>query len=153
MGNRAVITFDERLAADSIGIYVHWNGGPESIYTFVNAARELGIRAPKADPSYCVARFAQMIGNFFGGTTSVGIGPLRSLDINNGDNGVFLVTDFGLSSESAVIHQYAGSEASLKRKGKKLSWATVRRHPYCNPNDSEHYMLPHVLAANKMFRE
>ena len=84
MGNRAVLDFK-----NGQGVYLHWNGGRESVEAFLRAAKDLGIRSNKSDPEYCVARFAQMVGNYFGGTTSLGVAPITSLDCDNGDNGVF----------------------------------------------------------------
>ena len=40
---------------------------------------------------YGVARFAQIVGNFFGGSLSIGIGPCSKLGCDNGDNGVYVV--------------------------------------------------------------
>ncbi len=89
MGNRAVIRFG--YGDDALGIYLHWNGGEESVKAFLDAAKEYGVRGPEGDRSYCVARVAQIIGNFFGGTTSVGVDLARKLDEDNGDNGTFVV--------------------------------------------------------------
>ena len=83
MGNRAVIAFE----GSKTGIYLHWNGGESSVRAFLDSAKELGVRAD----SYGVARLAQIIGNFFGGSLSVGVGALDSLDCDNYDNGLFLV--------------------------------------------------------------
>jgi hypothetical protein len=90
MGNRAVITLAP-FGLDNMGIYVHWNGGPESIAGFLQAAKALGMRPPKSDPSYAMARLTQVIANYFGGSTSVGIGKVRDLDYDNGDNGTYLI--------------------------------------------------------------
>lgn len=87
MGNRAVITNSKR----QIGIYLHWNGGPESICAFLTYAKAYGIRTPEGDSQYCFARLTQIIGNFFGGTCSVGIDVYEHLDTDNGDNGVYIV--------------------------------------------------------------
>jgi hypothetical protein len=83
MGNRAVIAFE----GSKTGIYLHWNGGESSVRAFLDSAKELGVRSD----SYGVARLAQIIGNFFGGSLSVGVGALDSLDCDNYDNGLFLV--------------------------------------------------------------
>lgn len=91
MGNRAVIAFGDGKD-DSVGLYLHWNGGRASVEAFLQAARELGNRGPVID-NYGVARLAQIIGNYFGGTTSLGVGRLDELDGDNGDNGVYLVND------------------------------------------------------------
>ena len=91
MGNRAVIQFGKDK--DAMGIYLHWNGGHESVKAFLDAARDLGIRN---DYSYKVARIAQIIGNFFGGNCSVGVELARKLDADNHDNGVFIVEGFNI---------------------------------------------------------
>jgi hypothetical protein len=91
MGNRAVITtapFDEA----NVGIYVHWNGGQESIEGFLRACKKLGYRSPETD-CYGMARLTQAIGVFFGGELSLGIDTVRNLDCDNGDNGVWLIGD------------------------------------------------------------
>lgn len=90
MGNRAVISFNE--GDQAIGVYLHWNGGPESVLAFLAAAKILGVRNG-ADKPYFFARFCQIIGNFFGGTTSVGIGTVGSLDTDNHDNGWYIIND------------------------------------------------------------
>lgn len=86
MGNRAVIGFENQKT----GIYLHWNGGEESVKAFLDCAKSLGVRDPVSD-SYGVARLTQIIGNFFGGSLSVGIGDLESLDCDNYDNGTYIV--------------------------------------------------------------
>jgi hypothetical protein len=90
MGNRAVITVAP-YSESNVGIYVHWNGGRASVEGFMKAARELGYRDPAADSSYAMARLAQAIGQYFGGSTSLGIGVVRGLDTDNGDNGVYVI--------------------------------------------------------------
>lgn len=92
MGNRAVITtapFDKK----NVGIYVHWNGGQESIEGFLAACKELGYRDPTGHTEYGLARLTQAIGLFFGAEDdcSVGIGRCDQLDCDNGDNGVWLL--------------------------------------------------------------
>ena len=90
MGNRAVIT-TAPYSVSNVGIYVHWNGGRASIEGFLKAARELGYRDPSYDPAYGLARLTQAIGAFFGGESSVGIGVVRDLDVDNGDNGTYVI--------------------------------------------------------------
>ena len=71
-----------------MGVYLHWNGGPESVTAFLDAAKELGVRR---ENEYGAARLCQIIGNWFGGTLSLGIGQCRMMDIDNGDNGTYVV--------------------------------------------------------------
>lgn len=90
MGNRAVIAFGDNH--DAPAIYLHWNGGPESVLAFLQAADLLGVRDPEMDPGYSVARLAQIIGNFLGGTLSLSVNTRRSMfGAASGDNGVYTV--------------------------------------------------------------
>ena len=90
MGNRAVITtapFDLK----NVGIYVHWNGGRDSVEGFLRACKALGYRSPEMDSSYAMGRLTQAIGTYFGGATSLGIGTVDDLDYDNGDNGTYVI--------------------------------------------------------------
>lgn len=88
MGNRAVITFDEYNPND-VGIYVHWNGGRDSVEAFLEATRR--VMDGRVDPTYAKARLVQVIGTNFPGNCSVGMGLCRELDTDNYDNGVYIV--------------------------------------------------------------
>lgn len=90
MGNRAVITTRENWANDGVGIYLHWNGGRDSVEAFLKYCELKGYRSPSED-CYGWARLCQVIGNFFGGTTSIGINTLWKLDCDNYDNGVYII--------------------------------------------------------------
>ena len=94
MGNRAVITAyaDKKVASASpdIGIYLHWNGGRDSVEAFLKYCELRGFRAPEED-NYGWARLCQVIANFFGGDLSIGIGPCCTLDCDNWDNGTYLI--------------------------------------------------------------
>ncbi len=89
MGNRAVITTEEEI----IGVYLHWNGGRDSVEGFLAACKALKHRKPE-DDCYGWARLCQVIGNFIGGTTSIGIDTLDNLDCDNGDNGMYIIKDW-----------------------------------------------------------
>jgi hypothetical protein len=90
MGNRAVITTTP-FKATNLGIYVHWNGGQESIEGFLRAAKRLDYRPPDNDPCYGMARLVQAIGVYFEGSLSLGIGINRELDCDNENNGTWLI--------------------------------------------------------------
>lgn len=89
MGNRAVITTQDK----ELGVYVHWNGGRDSIEAFLLYCKLKGYRAPEND-NYGWARLCQVIGNFFGGEYSVGIDRYDRLDTDNGDNGTYIIKDW-----------------------------------------------------------
>ena len=92
MGNRAVITTEENFEKKSgLGIYLHWNGGRDSVQGFLEYCRLRAFRRPEND-DYGWARLTQVIGNFMGGDgCSVGIDDVKCLDMDNGDNGVYLM--------------------------------------------------------------
>ena len=86
MGNRAVI-----LSRNSdLGIYLHWNGGIDSVEAFLTYCKMKGYTAPSQD-CYGWARLTQVISNFIGGTNSIGIDIACKLDQNNFDNGVYVI--------------------------------------------------------------
>ena len=139
MGNRAVIAFQEEnwntVQPDSVGIYLHWNGGPDSVTAFLDAAKQLGVRPD----DYGVARLCQIIGNWFGGTLSLGIGKCRTLDTDNGDNGTYVV-DFKQYGWTIArrIHEPGGRSRSAPEP---FGWA----------DRSERYdgILAEVLEVNR----
>lgn len=114
MGNRAVITF---AASPTIGIYVHWNGGPESITGFCMAAQEVCRSTPGEEPDYSFARLVECIGTYFGGNLSLGVGLTSRLDTDNGDNGTYRVGPGWLDIEQSTN----GKKGSIWQKIADLS--------------------------------
>lgn len=88
MGNRAVITTKENYLNNGIGLYLHWNGGRDSVEAFLEYCKLKGYRA---DNCYQWARLSQVIGNFLGGTDSIGLSVVDELDCENEDNGMYLI--------------------------------------------------------------
>ena len=95
MGNRAVITIKEKDVPqeDWNSLYLHWNGGRDSVEPFLHVAKLYEIRCQE-DSSYAIARLSQLIGNTLGGTLSLGVGAYKCLDTNNYDNGTYVVEDW-----------------------------------------------------------
>lgn len=89
MGNRAVITTREDFDNDGVGVYIHWNGGRDSVEPFLKYCEMKGYRAPDED-CYGYARLVQVIANFFGGALSIGVDRVSRLDCT-GDNGVYII--------------------------------------------------------------
>lgn len=89
MGNRAVITTPNK----KFGIYLHWNGGRDSVEAFLTYCKLKGYRSPDED-CYGWARMCQVIGNFFGGDTSIGFDVTNNLDCDNFDNGMYIIKDW-----------------------------------------------------------
>ena len=89
MGNRALIMFE----GQGVGIYLHWNGGRDSVQPFLDYCKLKGFRPD----DYGVARMAQVVGNFMGGTLSLGVQctkGLRKADLDPGDNGIYIVKNW-----------------------------------------------------------
>lgn len=84
MGNSAIIKAKNN---DNKGVYLHWNGGRDSIEALLKYCKLRGFRSFNDD--YGMARFTQITSNFFGGTTSIGI---TDEPLNWGtDNGIYEV--------------------------------------------------------------
>jgi hypothetical protein len=78
MGNRANVVFTDGKKNFSPAIYLHWNGGPESIYAFLAEMDRRMIRGH--DVMYESARFCHIVGDFMDQKTITGL----SLRITNG---------------------------------------------------------------------
>jgi hypothetical protein len=90
MGNRAVIAIKDKYVEkeNTPCLYLHWNGGRDSVQSFLDVHNELGMRGAE-DPSYALARLTQIICNALGGELSCGITIYSRADTDNGDNGVY----------------------------------------------------------------
>lgn len=96
MGNRAVITTSTHTkphASNDLGIYLHWNGGRDSVEAFLTYCKIQGYRTPETD-CYGWVNLATVIGNFFNDGLSCGIDRCCRLDCDNGDNGVYVIKNW-----------------------------------------------------------
>ncbi len=105
MGNRAVISTVDAWENDGVGIYLHWDGSPSQVYAYVEYCRLKGVRTPKEDPDYAMARLTQIIANHIGGTLSIGIDKVKRLDCDNMDNGLYLIGDTWEIVQRLYAHQ------------------------------------------------
>jgi hypothetical protein len=101
MGNRATIIFEQGGGdPPSPAVYLHWNGGPESVYGFLEEMQTRGHM--RSD--YAAARFIGVVSDFFmsdgGEGLSLGVfaGPseitpeaLEKVPTDHGDNGFYVV--------------------------------------------------------------
>lgn len=88
MGNRAIIKADGSSAA----VYLHWNGGRDSVEAFLTYCKLKGHRSPETD-GYGWARLCQVIGNYFGGTLSIGIVSAEASG-EYCDNGTYIIKNW-----------------------------------------------------------
>ena len=111
MGNRAVVIFKEE---PSVGVYLHWNGGPESILAFLQdmSEQEKECRGPVA--------FIQTVANFFDfDGLSVYLGVPESLDRDNGDNGTYHVKGYAIVKREFCRDSLAASHPDMLSAGER----------------------------------
>lgn len=100
MGNRAVIATEKK----DLGVYLHWNGGRDSVSAFLTYCKIQEFRAPEFS-CYGFARLCQVIGNFFGGGgLSLGIDKYDCLDTDNWDNGTYIIKDWEIIGREFLHH-------------------------------------------------
>jgi len=118
MGNRAVIAFE---SMPEIGIYLHWNGGPESVLAFIECTKTHARGTGRnGDNTYAFARLIQTAANFLGvtGETSIGVGPLDKLDTDNYDNGLYWIgDDWEVTKRDHARGDPAKTVATLNKRG------------------------------------
>lgn len=84
MGNRAVL---KAKGNNNKAVYLHWNGGRDSVEAFLKYCELRGFRGFEDD--YGMARFCQVVGNFFGADgLSIGITDYAQ---SPGDNGIYII--------------------------------------------------------------
>ena len=121
MGNRAVITTPDKR----IGLYLHWNGGRDTIEPLLAYCDMQGYRPPSTD-CYGWARLAQVIGNFFGGELSVGIDTYQRLQSAGDDNGVYVIDGWRIVER---IEPYEGFREQDEYSFDEMLKAFDRRMP------------------------
>lgn len=106
MGNRAVITTKDQ--DNKLALYLHWNGGRDSVEAFIRYCELKGFRTPTSDPSYAFARLTQVVGNFFGGSSSVGIFATDTdkLDPGDYDNGIYYLDGWEIAERDLPYKGY-----------------------------------------------
>lgn len=92
MGNRAVVQF--KGDAEKVGVYLHWNGGPESVMAFIQTMVDRGWTRT----DYAPARMCGVVSEFFDGHgeddrgSSLGVYPIEETNgMADYDNGLFQV--------------------------------------------------------------
>lgn len=113
MGNRCLIATEKK----DLGVYLHWNGGRDSVEAFLKYCELQGYRTPESD-SYGWARLCQVIGNFFGGSTSIGISKYYDMDE---DNGIYIIRDWKIVDRKNLYEGFVEQrEYDLERMLKSI---------------------------------
>lgn len=133
MGNRCGILLKEvsdKITPDTPVIYLHWNGGLASVKAFIRAGKYFGVRCGQ----YGSARLVQIIGNWFGGTLSLGIQSYGNIKNWNEDNGLYVVENWN------IINQHnkpsCGNEIDLKKTKEILKNLIKINRQFFNKNEA-----------------
>lgn len=117
MGNRAVVQF--KGEAEKVGVYLHWNGGPESVMAFVQEMVDRNwVRT-----DYAPARMCGIVSEYFDADgkddrgTSLGVYPIEETSgMADYDNGLFQVqlSSYGYKMIQTNPHNGTPKTVSLK---------------------------------------
>jgi len=147
MGNRAYVVF-ESGEDRSPAVYLHWHGGPESIYAFLRALKRYG--ADRHSPGYSCARFVQLVGNTLGGTLSLGLTGFQQYeDLGCDDNGVYVVTPRRvrrLVDDSADPRH--PSPRWLTTEEARIERLTAYKHDYWKLGLGQYSLVDEIARAN-----
>lgn len=135
MGNRAVLDFGDA----GLGIYLHWNGGPESIDAFLTATQErVG--------SVNLVGMVQTITNFMGyDGLSVYVGLVKDLDEDNYDNGTYTIVDGKIASRRHVPERVYGSRFDDEYRDGILALCRLQNKAVA-PKDESDSRLFHICV-------
>lgn len=100
MGDRAVISNKNKR----LGVYLHWYGYREFVESILAYCDAKKYRSPDIDDEYGWARLCQVAGNTIGGSLSVGVGIYDRMDIDNWDNGTYIIE--GWNIKERLYQQY-----------------------------------------------
>ncbi len=174
MSNGATIVFKqpgqrEGTSEFSPPIHIRWNGGPESVYAFVEALanyttadrEKFDAENGKAPPTElaatsiedATARFTQLVGNFMGTTGTLYVMPEKMTQANlakldhDTTHGTYVVNahTWEIDRISARGQGFGNPsfEQELEREAKMVS-----AHPYWTPKNGEATILQTIRARN-----
>ena len=88
MGNTAIV----KPSDSDIGVYLHWNGGPDSITAFLKYCELQDYRPFGGLHSEGIVRFCQVVTNYLGGSVCLSTGVKETEEYADGlDNGIYVV--------------------------------------------------------------
>lgn len=100
MGNRCMIV---PKGDENIAVYLHWNGGVDSVTAFLKYCKLKRYEDFGGDQAhgYGIARFVQVVSNYFGGGLSIGIVSIPE-DLQKQaewlDNGIYIIDGWEISN-------------------------------------------------------
>ena len=136
MGNRAVVAFESALSnGEETSIYLHWNGGRDSVEGFLMVAKELRIPATPAG----LTALAETLGPAFFNNTeesptglTIYLQPYSVADTDNYDNGTYI-----LKNGEWEISQRLFNEGSEQSSFDPVELATYVLHKIAGYSDED----------------
>ena len=145
MGNRAVITTNKEL--NDTGIYLHWNGGRDSVEAFLAYCDLKHYRKPEND-SYGYAMLVNVITNYFGDGLSCDVGNCQHLDCDNYDNGVYIIKDWRI-----VDRLYSYGEQYVYDFVSMINDIDAKQPEHMQLTREERERIPEVYEDVKKYRK
>lgn len=146
MGNRAVVTTKTAagFCEDAMGLYVHWNGGRDSITAFLKYCEMQGYKSPEID-SQSWQRMQQVILNYNEGLSTVTVDICKNLDCDNMDNGVYMIENWQIVGRKFMKHkeqdEYPLKEMLLSIDEKQPEAMQIREKILMNYGDLQKVVL------------
>ena len=167
MGNRANIIFagEDQSENNNYGVYVHWNGGQESVYAFLKTLVSYGYSYNEGsinnssgnlivDSSVQSVRFSQLVSNYFNDFKSDFLSihnfnvefPVKNFGDYVEENGLYVVhPDF---SVDRYVHDENNNVKQLSSLEKVVEFAQVLNHKYWKPPKGEKSFIKELREAN-----
>lgn len=141
MGNRAAIVTEKR----DLALYLHWNGGRDSVEAFLEYCALRGLRSPESD-EYGWARLAQVVCNFFGADgLSCGIYEYEKDCEPQWDNGDYIIRDWKIVDRR---YPYEGFAEQASYDLTDMLYAIDRAQPASQQLGT--YLESEVIPASKV---
>lgn len=129
MGNRCVISTEEK----DLAVYMHWNGGRDTIEPLLAFCKMAGYRNPEND-SYGWAKLVAVATNAFGeGGMTVGVSLFDKAHCKE-DNGLYIIRDWKIVGREF----FTGAEQSEHKFKSMLK--------FINRNQPKHEQLKNIDA-------
>lgn len=114
-------------------MYLHWNGERDTVEPLLRYCELKGYRTPSSD-DYGWARLCQVVGNFFGGTLSVGIMPYSDDGrMDPGDNGIYIIEEWRIADR---ILPYEGLSSRSNTTSTRCSAPSTSRCPKASGSET-----------------
>ena len=96
MSNSAIITTENgwKDKTNNIGVYLHWNGGRDSIEPFLTYCKLKGYISPEVGECRYWVGLMHVLTNFFNGESYLEINTVDKLVDIGCDNGVYIIKDW-----------------------------------------------------------